>query len=212
VPEAVVRGSDASLATAAVCSPGALFGFEPDSTSDVANALGLASSATPAGTGGTEVVLDMMCVVCSGGLAVSAVNAVVIGAAPRATRWTTGTLNFEISVDAAAPIRIAATGVIIASGQYSGGDDVNPRSHPGDGKLEAHAYSLRRSERAGMRARLRTGSHVPHPRITQRSGALFRVATDTPVAVAVDGVTYPTSRDVEVSVSPGALRLLVPHA
>ena len=59
---------------------------------------------------------------------------------------------------------------MVASGQYLRGIDVVPRGHPGDGRVEVQVYAVAAGERAGVRARLPQGVHLPHPDITQTTG------------------------------------------
>ena len=63
------------------------------------------------------------------------------------------------------------TTVVIATGQFRHGLDLVPRGHPGDGRAEVQIYAVPGRERRELRVRLATGTHVPHPKITQRPGA-----------------------------------------
>lgn len=59
---------------------------------------------------------------------------------------------------------------VICNAQYLDGRNIAPRGHPNDGKVEIIVFSaeLRIRERMKILARLRTGSHLPHPLIEFR--------------------------------------------
>jgi diacylglycerol kinase family enzyme len=67
-----------------------------------------------------------------------------------------------------------------------------------------------RGERAGVRARLPQGVHLPHPDITQTRGRHVEVRADRgPVPLEVDGVAVPPAALVTVDVVPGAFVLVL---
>jgi diacylglycerol kinase family enzyme len=158
---------------------------------------------------GTEVAVDVMNVRLEAGAVEPAVNAVVVGTAPGSTRWFTRSRTVQVTVDGGEVFAGRATGVVIASGQYLHGGDVNPRSHPGDGQVEVQVYALVAAARAPMRRRLLTGTHVPHPGVTQRAGRDVIVTASRPLAVEVDGVARTRAREVTIHLEAGALRLLL---
>jgi len=205
--DVVVHGDDAALARALTDHHGALIAFEPDAGSDLARTLGLATT----GSGTTEVALDVLRLRTRGGERV-AVNAVVIGTPPRRTRWWTRAKTFTVIADGARAFAGRATGVVVATGQYIGPDDTNPRSHPGDGRAEVYVFALRRGERRGLRHRLLTGTHVPHPRILRRSSRAITITASAALPVLVDGVAPPVEPGpltLEITVDPAALHLIV---
>ncbi len=102
-----------------------------------------------------------------------------------------------------------ATGVVVANGQFLRGADIVPRGHPGDGRAEIQVYAPGPGERAEMRRRLATGTHVPHPRILERTGRVIEITTAVPVRVEIDGIATEPSTRVRVTVLPAALRVLV---
>lgn len=67
------------------------------------------------------------------------------------------------------------------------------------------------AQRAAMRARLRSGAHLPHPGITVRRARGVVVRSSRPFPVEVDGrkAAVEGAREVAVSVVPAAFRLLV---
>ena len=73
------------------------------------------------------------------------------------------------------------------SAEFLGDWDVVPRSHPGDGRVEVLDVSMPTAQRWAARARLRTGSHLPHPGITVRSAREWSGSFHRPVGVWLDG-------------------------
>jgi diacylglycerol kinase family enzyme len=103
-----------------------------------------------------------------------------------------------------------ATSVVVATGQFLRGFDVSPRGHPGDGWCEVQVYCLAPGQRRAMRARLRSGSHVPHPAITTRRGRSVSVRCGRAVPVEVDGkAAVRGATGVSIEVLPAAFRLLI---
>ena len=105
-----------------------------------------------------------------------------------------------------------ATTVVVATGEFRHGLDLVPRGHPGDGRVEVQVYTLAPGERAGMRARLAGGSHVPHPRIAQRTGRKIDVRwarEGSRRAIELDGRRRGRVARATIEVVAGAYRLLV---
>jgi len=86
---------------------------------------------------------------------------------------------------------------------------VAPRGHPGDGRAEVQVYAVGRRERRAVRDRLRTGTHVPHPAITQRSGRRIDVVFDTPQPMERDGAAQPPTSEFAIEIVESAYQLLV---
>jgi diacylglycerol kinase family enzyme len=138
----------------------------------------------------------------------------VIGVAPDRARWFTRSHALEVRVDDRVVHAGPATAVVVANGQFLRGADLVPRGHPGDGRLEVQVYAVGRSARAGVRARLPQGIHLPHPQIVQASGRRIEIvsgpaSSPTPVAVELDGVALVPAGILIVSVVPEAFALLV---
>jgi diacylglycerol kinase family enzyme len=70
-------------------------------------------------------------------------------------------------------------------------------------------YAVTSRERRALRDRLATGTHVPHPHITQRSGARVAITTERPVPLEIDGRGADPTDIVNVEVVPSAYRLLL---
>jgi YegS C-terminal NAD kinase beta sandwich-like domain len=210
-PDVEVAGDDSALVAAAVSRPGALVRFRPSPRSDLARALGLGSD----GSGATEVAIDALAIDADDSPAepvgaVAAVNAVVLGPPPDRLRWTARAADITVRVDGRAWFSGRATSVVVANGQFLRGADLVPRGHPGDGWAEVQVYALARRARRGMRHRLPTGTHLPHPDV--RAGRARRVEIEVcgrRLAVEVDGRPRGRTAGLVVRLVPAAVRLLV---
>jgi YegS C-terminal NAD kinase beta sandwich-like domain len=196
-----VEGADADLATIAAAHPDALIRFVPDARSDLAHAIGLVGGETR----GVELALDALRV----GERHLAVNMVVLGTPPDRLRRFSRRIPVRVWVDGVAWFAGRATTVVIASGEFLRGLDVVPRGHPGDGRAEVQVYAAAPRERAALRARLRTGTHLPHPQIRQRSAHRIEVRWSTPRPLEIDANRSGRAAAQTVEVRPGACRLLV---
>ncbi|MGB0111695.1 MAG: hypothetical protein WBP59_00600 [Ilumatobacteraceae bacterium] len=99
--------------------------------------------------------------------------------------------------------------LLIMNSEFRGRWDVAPRGHPNDGRVEivrADA-SLRVRERAQALRRVRSGTHLPHPRISTRSARSGSWSFDTPMVVFVDGRRVGRAGTIEVEVMADAGRL-----
>ena len=209
-PDLDVAGDDADLAAArAGAGPDPLVRFRPSAGSDLARAVGLTSPAAP---GRLAVPLDLLQL--AGGEV--AVNAVVVGVPPDRLQPWHRPFPVELVVDGTS-LSTRATTVVVATGQFLRGFDVSPRGHPGDGWCEVQVYALPAGQRRAMRARLRSGTHLPHPGITTRRARSVVVRAGREVPVEVDGRKTVFGRktavkeggEVSVSVVPAGFRLLI---
>lgn len=97
--------------------------------------------------------------------------------------------------------------VVAMNAQWIGDWNFGPRAHPNDGLLDVSEADLQRFEWHKVRARLATGSHLPHPRIkTQRTTAIT-LEFPKAVAVLVDGEEIDAARVVVLRLLPDALRV-----
>ena len=208
-PSHRVAGDDAALAGALNdLDPATLMAFAPDATSDFARAIGLEPGAVTEPRG-IDIPIDAMRLdrAATGSLAV---NAVEFGTPPGSLRSLSRTHEISVTVDGRRFHAGPATSVVIANGQFIDGLDVSPRGHPGDGRLEIQVYALRPGERGGMRRRLATGSHLPHPRIRTGSGRRIRVRVTAGVwPLRVDGRSVGRAGTIEVEVRSPAAHLIV---
>jgi len=205
-PDLDASGSDCDLATAISGAPaGALVRFRPSDESDLARSVGLAAM-RPARR---ELPMDALTVRTGDDATRLAVNMVVLGPAPDRLRRIDRLVPLTVSVDGNAVWSDPASTVVVATGQFLRTRDVVPRGHPGDGRLEVQVYSLAGRERAAMRKRLATGTHLPHPRITQRVGGHVEVHSERPLALELDGRAGGLVTTLTVDVAEGAYRLVV---
>jgi hypothetical protein len=202
-PDLDVAGSDADLASAVSGRSDVLVRFRPDATSDLARAIGLGVDTRDAV--GLEVPLDLLQV--DDGPAAS--NMIVIGIPPDALGRFARRFGANVRVDSRPVFHGPCTTVVISTGQFRRGLDLVPRGHPGDGRAEVQIYAVPAHQRRELRARLTTGTHVPHPKITQRSAARVTVSIDRRVPLEVDGRPAPATDLVDVAVVPNAYRLLL---
>jgi hypothetical protein len=202
-PDLEVTGGDADLASAVAGRPGALVRFRPDPSSDLARAVGL--GAGPVVALGVEVPLDLLRI--DDGPVAS--NMIVLGIPPEALGRFSGRFGANVRVDSRPVFHGPCTTVVISTGEFRRGLDLVPRGHPGDGRAEVQIYAVPGRQRRQLRTRLTTGTHVPHPGITQRSGARVTVSIDRRVALEVDGRPAPATDLVDITVVPNAYRLLL---
>jgi len=205
-PDLSVAGDDAALAEAVKASAARvpLVRFAPHG-SELARAIGLAPIPKDASPRGVALPVDA--IVTDLG---AAVNTVIVGHVPDRLRAWHRSHVVTVEVDGRALHDGPATTVVIANGQFSGAADLAPRGHPGDGRLEIQVYAVPRRERRAMRARLPTGTHLPHPRITTTTGRDVTVhVTGRALPVALDGRPLGRIRSLDLSVRHPALRLLV---
>jgi hypothetical protein len=86
--------------------------------------------------------------------------------------------------------------------------DVAPRSHPNDGKLDTLVVTMPLGERLKARARLSSGTHVPHRGIETRQVAA--VQWDVPdLDVWLDGERVGRARTLSIRVEPDAMTCVV---
>jgi hypothetical protein len=200
-PDLEVTGSDADLAAAVADRPGVLVRFRPDDSSDLAGAVGLRAGVAV----GVELPLDLLRL----GDGRVAVNMLVAGTAPDALRRFFRRFAVNVRVDGRPVFHGPCTSVVIAVGQFRRGLDLVPRGHPGDGRAELQIYAVPGRERRALQARLATGTHVPHPKITQRTGTRIAVSIDRAVPLELDGRPVDPIDDLTVDVVPNAYRLLL---
>src|SRR5581483_8080729 len=108
--ELTVAGGDAELAASARLHRGELIRFEPDGTSDLARAIGLARSSS----GHETITIDALELAADDW----AVNMVVVGRAPDRLRRVHRRVGCGVEVDGRSMWRGPATGVIVANGEF----------------------------------------------------------------------------------------------
>jgi len=99
--------------------------------------------------------------------------------------------------------------VAVMNAEWLGRFDVAPSSHPNDGRVDVLDGALPLADRVKARRRLPTGTHVPHPAITQRHVAAWTARFEPPLRIWLDGEAVGPARDVVVRVEPDALTVVV---
>ena len=100
--------------------------------------------------------------------------------------------------------------LVAANASFVGRWNAAPRSHPGDGRLDVFDTSPSLSVRLAARRRLPSGTHVPHPDITQRRIAAAQYNLDPALDVYLDGRRLGRARTLSLRVEPGALDVWIP--
>ena len=201
-----VSGDDADLAAAVGAHPGALVRFRPTAASDVARAVGLSANSS----GEREAALDALHIDADRGNKRLATNMVVVGTPPNSLRRFVRRIFVTVNVDNRPVWSGPATTVVVATGEFLRGLDVVPRGHPGDGRAEIQVYAVAPRERRALRGRLHTGTHVPHPAITQTTGRRVEITCPRHAAsVEIDGHAAGTADHLAIDVVGAAYRLLL---
>lgn len=97
--------------------------------------------------------------------------------------------TLRIGIDAREDRELRAWNVVVGNGQFSAGLRLSPRSFPGDGVVEALAFTGAKSDAYRMLPKIyRHGDHVPDPGILELK-ARIRVGIDAarPIPVSADG-------------------------
>lgn len=101
---------------------------------------------------------------------------------------------------------------VITSTGRTGGREVCPRAHPGDGVLDHlrvdAAMSLR--QRLKARRKMRSGTHLPHPSLGV--SRLSSITLKGPMLLTLDGVARGKYAQIECSVDPASAQVVVPMA
>jgi hypothetical protein len=98
---------------------------------------------------------------------------------------------------------------VAMNAQWYGDWNLGPRAHPNDGLLDTYDARLRPSDLLKIRARLRHGAHLPHPRITERRATAVQVSFDRALSIELDGVGIGSARELSVRLEPDALTVVV---
>jgi hypothetical protein len=93
--------------------------------------------------------------------------------------------------------------------EWHGPWDVAPRAHPNDGLLDVLDADLPFGDRVMARSRLHTGTHVPHPGITQRRVAAVQFDLAPPLDVWLDGEAIGRARTLSIRIESDALLCVV---
>lgn len=99
--------------------------------------------------------------------------------------------------------------VAAMNAQFLGAWDVVPRGHPNDGRLDVLDADLPFDERLQVRSRLKTGTHLPHPRIEERHVSALQIDLARPTPVLLDGDDVGLATTLSIRVEPDALICVV---
>jgi len=173
-------------------------------------------------TGGTDVALDTIRVEPRDGEATEVANAVWAGFG----RWagflagTAGRWRSALAVAGLYPFRdyvdlrfgdlertYEASGLLVANGQYLGDADIAPKAHPADGKADVLVFCGPALDLWRMGGRLRSGTHLPHPRVREFHPVRFEITTKG-TRLWADGVDVGTT-PAALAIRRGRLRLAI---
>lgn len=99
--------------------------------------------------------------------------------------------------------------VAVMNAEWIGRWDVAPKSHPNDGLLDVFDGDLSLDDRWKARSRLLTGTHVPHPGVTQRRVDAVQLEFARPTPVWLDGDRVGTATNLSVRVEPDAFACVI---
>jgi hypothetical protein len=99
--------------------------------------------------------------------------------------------------------------VAAMNAQYLGSWDVAPRSHPNDGRLDLLDADPSLGDRLKARGRLPTGTHVPHPAISERRVKAVQLELPPGTKVWLDGTCVGPARTLSIRAVPDALTVVV---
>ena len=97
----------------------------------------------------------------------------------------------------------------IMNAQWFGVLDLGPRSHPGDGLLDITTGSLPWRQRRLALRRARTGTHLPHPLLSQRRVDRATLQNDSHAPILLDGSTTASATTIEVRVEADAFNVVI---
>jgi len=99
--------------------------------------------------------------------------------------------------------------LVVANAAFVLGDNLAPRAHPGDGWIDVTSGMLHRRDRGRAAIRARTGTHVPHPDLTERRVREWKADPRVTYLLAVDGRSIGRVSDLRVTVVPDAIQVFV---
>ena len=99
--------------------------------------------------------------------------------------------------------------VVVMNAQYLGRWDLAPKGHPNDGRLDVLDGTLPVGQRLLARARLRSGTHVPHPAIEQRRVTAVQIDLERPTPIRLDGEDVGDARSLSIRIEPDAVLCVV---
>jgi diacylglycerol kinase family enzyme len=93
--------------------------------------------------------------------------------------------------------------------QWLGEWDLGPRAHPGDALLDVTDGTLPLGDLLKARARVRTGTHLPHPDLRTSRVARVELTFRRPETLWLDGQRVGRVRQAAIEVEPDALWVVI---
>lgn len=105
--------------------------------------------------------------------------------------------------------RLRLPALVAMNAQFLRAYDLAPRGHPNDGRVDVTRFDRAIGLRVGrqVRARARTGTHVPHPLITVSQSEHVVVDLPRPLRIRVDGRPFGRGAHLDMTVEPDAFTL-----
>lgn len=101
--------------------------------------------------------------------------------------------------------------LIVGNADRIGDADLFPRGHPNDGRFDVLTVAAAMPWRArrAANARMRTGTHLPHPHLTVSRAASAEWRWDTRRRLSIDGVAHGSTAALAVTITPDAATVLI---
>ncbi|MBA2608825.1 MAG: hypothetical protein H0U92_07810 [Actinobacteria bacterium] len=97
---------------------------------------------------------------------------------------------------------------VVMNAQWVGGWNFGPKAHPNDGVLDGYEGQLDLFEWRKVRARLPSGTHLPHPRIRPTRAVAVTFEFAKPLLVYIDGEEIGPARHLAARAIPDAIRVV----
>jgi len=99
--------------------------------------------------------------------------------------------------------------VAVMNAQWLGEWDLGPRAHPGDALLDVTDGTVPLGDWFKARARVRTGTHLPHPGLRTSRTSRLELDFARPEGVWLDGQRVGTTRHLVIEVEPDAISVVI---
>lgn len=99
--------------------------------------------------------------------------------------------------------------VTVMNAAFRGDENLAPRGHPNDGRLDVIDGELDSLDRRRARERARSGTHVPHPQLHESRVREMQIDDSGPLYLVGDGKPLVTTRSFKVSCLADAVTIVV---